>query len=391
MAQIKLIKSSFYNEKSTKKELADFILKQDIFSMNGQCALFEKAFAKKQKIKHAVYVSNGSVANLLLIQSLLNTGHIKKGDKIGFSALTWPTNVMPLIQLGLVPVAIDCNLATLNISVDTLKDKIYDIKGLFLTNVLGFCDDLIAIKKLCDENAVLLIEDNCESLGSEMGDKLLGNFGKASTFSFFVGHHISTIEGGMVCTDDDELYESLLISRAHGWDRNLNHKSQEKMRSKFKIDDFYAKYTFYDIASNFRSTEINGFIGNIQIKYWDKIVSKRVDNFNKLLKVINLNDDFIHYDLSHMNVISNFAFPVISKTAKLAKYYRKLFINNGVEIRPVIAGNVTNQPFYQKYFPGNYKLPNSDLVHTNGFYFGNNPDMTENEISILCNLLAKSA
>lgn len=384
---IKLIKSSFYNEVKTKKALSEFVLNQDIFSMNEQCALFEKAFAEKQGRKHAVFVANGSVANLLLIQALLNTGRIKKGDKIGFSALTWPTNVMPLIQLGLVPVPIDCNLATLNISEETLKNSIDNLDGLFLTNVLGFCDDLPAIKKMCDEKNIILIEDNCESLGSEIEGKLLGNFGLASTFSFFVGHHISTIEGGMVCTDDEELYKALLVSRAHGWDRNLDHETQASLRSKSGADEFYAKYTFYDIASNFRPTEINGFIGNIQIHYWDDIVSSRVDNFSKFLKVVNKNDNFLHYDLVHMSVVSNFAMPVICKTKDIANKYRKLFSDSGVEIRPVIAGNVTNQPFYQKYFPGKYYLPNSDLVHTNGFYFGNNPDMTDDDINTLCKLL----
>ena len=162
---IKLIKSTFYHEAETKRALADFILEEEILSMGPQCRQFEESFAKKQGRKYAVYVGNGSVANLLLIQSMLNLGKFKKGDKIGFSALTWPTNVMPLIQLGLEPVAIDCELESLNISPLKLKEHIQDLKGLFLTNVLGFCDDLPELAKLCDEQGVVLLEDNCESLG----------------------------------------------------------------------------------------------------------------------------------------------------------------------------------------------------------------------------------
>ena len=152
---INLIKSSFYNETETKKSLADFILSTDIFSMNVQCKTFEESFALKQERKYAVFVNNGSVANLLLIQALLNNGTLKKGDKVGFSALTWPTNVMPLIQLGLQPVAIDCELDTLNISPNKLEEHIGDIAALFLTNVLGFCDDLPKIKQLCDDNNII--------------------------------------------------------------------------------------------------------------------------------------------------------------------------------------------------------------------------------------------
>jgi CDP-6-deoxy-D-xylo-4-hexulose-3-dehydrase len=251
---IKLIKSSFYHEAETKQALTEFILSEDILSMNKECRKFEEAFAAKQERKYAVFVANGSVANLLLIQAMLNLGRLNKGDKVGFSALTWSTNVMPLIQLGLNPVAIDCNLETLNVSPENLDSRIKDIKALFLTNVLGFCDDIVQIKKMCDENDVILLEDNCESLGSKVNETLLGNFGVASTFSFFVGHHMSTIEGGMVCTDDEELHDYLVMARAHGWDRNLSPDKQQAFRAKAGVNDFYAKYTFYDIASNFRPT-----------------------------------------------------------------------------------------------------------------------------------------
>lgn len=386
---IKLIKSSFYHEAETKQALAEFILNEEILSMNKECRKFEESFAAKQGRKHAVYVSNGSVANLLLIQSLLNLGRFQKGDKIGFSALTWPTNVMPLIQLGLMPVAIDCELDTLNVSPEKLEEHIGDLKGLFLTNVLGFCDNLPRLKELCDEHNVLLIEDNCESLGSQVDGKLLGNFGVASTFSFFVGHHMSTIEGGMVCTDDDELYDYLVMGRAHGWDRNLSPESQQKLRSQSGADAFYAKYTFYDLASNFRPNEINGFIGNTQMPYWDEIVSKRVSNFSRFSAAMSKNDDFYQYNLSHMDAVSNFSMPIICKTPELAKRYRTKFEEAEVEIRPVIAGNMTEQPFYRKYVDDTAPRPNSDLIHTNGFYFGNNPEMTDEEINTLCGLLAK--
>lgn len=384
---IKLIKSSFYHEAATKQALSYFILNQDIFSMNLQCTMFENAFAARQGRKHAVFVSNGSVANLLLIQVLLNTKKLQKGDKVGFSALTWPTNVMPLIQLGLEPVSLDCNLQTLNVSPDILEKKISKLQALFLTNVLGFSDDIALIRELCQKHNVLFIEDNCEALGSQVNGTLLGNFSLASTFSFFVGHHLSTIEGGMVCTDDTALYEQLLIARAHGWDRNVSSETQSKLRKQNNIDDFYSKYTFYDIASNFRPTEINGFIGNTQIVYWDEIIAKRVENFRHFAEAMQHNPDFYTYDLQHMERVSNFAMPVVCKTPALAKKYRDKFIKAEVEIRPIIAGNITKQPFYKKYVKDVGSNPNSDLIHKNGFYFGNNPEMTSEEIDILCKLI----
>lgn len=386
---IKLIKSTFYNEKEAKKKLADFILNADALSMGTECKKFEEAFAKKQQRKFSVFVNNGSSANLVLIQSLLNLGILKKGDKIGFSALTWATNVMPIIQLGLIPVAFDCEINTLNVSSNILERNIDNIKGLFLTNVLGFCNDIENIKKLCLDKNILFVEDNCESLGSAAYKKLLGNFSLASTFSFFVGHHLSTIEGGMICTDDEELYDMLVLVRAHGWDRNLSFEKQKELRIKNSIDDFYARYTFYDLAYNARPTEINGFLGNLQLQYWDQIVSKRENNFRRFQKEIENNNDFMPLDVSHMDLVSNFAMPVICKNEKLSEKYKKKFEKNDVEIRPIIAGDITKQPFYKKYIQENRVCKNADFIHQNGFYFPNNPELTEKEIDLLCKLLQK--
>ncbi len=386
---IKLIKSSFYKEKTTKRKLAKFLLDANILSMSEQCKKFENIFAEKQNRKFAVFVSSGSSANLVLIQSLLNLGKLKKGDKIGFSSLTWATNVMPIIQLGLIPVALDCSLETLNVSPDELEKNIKNLNGLFLKNVLGFCDDINKIKDICRINNTVFIEDNCESLGSRVNDVLLGNFGMASTFSFFVGHHLSTIEGGMICTDDEELYNMLVMVRAHGWDRNLSVENQKELREKYNIDNFYAKYTFYDLAYNARPTEINGFLGNMQINYWDEIISKREGNFKLFQGKIEQNDDFIPLNINHMSFISNFAMVLICKNKDLYEKYRERFERSGVEIRPIIAGNIERQPFYKKYVKEKSECKNSDFVHQNGFYFPNNPELTKKELEFICNLLNK--
>ncbi len=386
---VKLIKSSFYNEKETKLALVDFIMNTDRLSMGEECLKFETAFSKSQKRDFSVFVSSGSMANLLLLQALMNLGRLKHGDKVGFSALTWPTNVMPIIQLGLVPVPLDCSPKTLNVTPDHLQEVADDIACLFLTNVLGFSDDIKKISKICKSKGIIFIEDNCESLGSTVGDTLLGNFGLASTFSFFVGHHMSTIEGGMICTNDEELNRALVMARAHGWDRNLSPKEQAKLRDKHNIDDFYARYTFYDLAYNARPTEINGFLGNVQIKYLDEIVKKREANFKTFLAAIKKNNDFVAFDLSHMSRVSNFAMPVTFHDPKTSQHYKKRFLDAKVEIRPIIAGNVTRQPFYQKYSQKVASYPNSDAAHLNGFYFGNNAEMSPVEIDLLCKLLEK--
>jgi len=386
---IKLIKSTFYKEEETRDKLASFIKRASKLSMGEECSKFEIAFSEKQGRKFAVMVNSGSSANLVLIQALLNLGIIQRGDKVGFSALTWSTNVMPIIQLGLIPIPIDCEIDTLNISPETLKLQIDNIKILFLTNVLGFCDNIVEIKNLCEANNVILLEDNCEALGSSVSGTLLGNFGLASTFSFFVGHHISTIEGGMIVTDDEDLYHELLITRSHGWDRNLPPGKQKKLRDSNHVDEFFAKYTFYDLAYNVRPTEINGFLGNEQLRHWDEIVSKRRSNFDKFNDAVNKNSDFIHFRLKHMDVISNFAMPVICKDKDTFVKYKDIFVRNKIEIRPVVAGDITSQPFYKKYVLSKTGLNNAKFIRENGFYFANNPELSEKEIDFLCDLLIK--
>lgn len=389
---IKLQKSTFFNEQNTKVSLCEFITNASILSMGEQCKNFEEVFARKQNCKHAVFVNSGSSANLLLIQAFLNSGQLKKGDIVGVSALTWATNIMPLIQLGLQPFLVDCEIDSLNVSSKTFMQALDiqpNIKALFITNTLGLCDDIGEIAILCSGKGILLFEDNCESLGSVVGGRLLGNYGVASTFSFFVGHHLSTIEGGMVCTDNSELHKHLVMARAHGWDRNIDAVSQKEIRARNGINDFYAKYTFYDLGYNFRPTEINGFLGNNQIAYWDEIVNKRHQNFCRLHESIEKNANLKSLRFEHMDVVSSFAMPVIVHDNSLVDFYKKQFTIAEVEIRPMIAGNMARQPFYRKYVgnPGNQ--PNAEFVHRNSFYFGNNPELTIDEIEFLINLLEK--
>ena len=385
--KIKLVKSSFHNEKDTKARLIKFIEGASVMSMGRETEKFERQFSKKQGRMFSLFVNSGSSANLILLQALQNQGVLKRGDKVGVSALTWATNIMPVIQLGMEPIAIDCEVDTLNVSPRTLKKRIKEIDALFLTNVLGFSDDIRGIATLCKKNKIIFLEDKCESLGSKAHGKLLGNFGLASTFSFFVGHHLSTLEGGMICTDDEDLYHHLILARAHGWDRNLPTLKQEEMREKHGVDDFFSKYTFYDLAYNLRPTDIHGFLGHSQLKYWNDIVKSRERNFRTVHKAIVENPNLVNLRFDHMDIVSNFAVPVIGKDVKTFNLYRKRFENEGVEIRPIIAGDITKQPFYKKYRTGKDDCPNAHLIHSQAFYFGNNPELTERELAFLAKLL----
>ena len=383
--RIPLIKSLFFNEKETKEKLSEYIKKESHLSMGKKCKEFEDKFSKFQGRKYSVLVNSGSSANLAIIQALLNLDELKRGDKVGFSALTWSTNVMPLIQLGLDPVPIDVSLSNLNVTSENLikilkKEK---IKALFITNLLGFCGDLDKIKDICEKEGIILIEDNCESLGSELNGKKLGNYGLASTFSFFVGHHLSTIEGGMVCTDDRRIYKALLMVREHGWSRRLEGEDSKKLKEAWRVDDFYNLYTFYSLGYNIRPTEITGFLGICQLDYINEIIFKREENFKKFKILYQLTKLIKKLDFSHMNKISNFAFPLVFNNKKDFETYKRKFIEKNIEIRPIVGGSIVQQPFFINYMRKQnkfYKCPNAEEIHKLGFYFPNNPELKESEI-----------
>ena len=389
---IPLMKSAFLNGRETRQALADFILSTDRLSMGEQCAAFEKAFAKKEGTADAVLFNSGGSANLALLQALKNLGRLKDGDPVGFSAITWATNVMPIIQLGMQPVPVDVEPSTINSMSSNLLERLKtnDLKAFFITNALGFIGDLDAIKKICDEREIILLEDNCEALGTESPAGKAGTFGVGATFSFFVAHHMSTIEGGMVITNDEELAEMLRIVRANGWDRNLLSHQQEKWRKLHSVaSEFHSKYTFYDLAFNMRPTEITGFLGLHQLQFLDENVDIREKNHLRFEQVIKENPDLITLDHSHISKLSAFALPVVCKTPELRERYFKKFSDADVEVRPMIAGNMHRQPFYKKYVAAVHDLLGTEFIHHNSFYCGNYPELSTEDIGTIVECLRK--
>ncbi len=389
---IPLMKNAFLNEFATKQALSQFILQAPRLSMDVQCMEFQRAFANFQGRREAVLFNSGGSANLAMLQALKNLGHLKEGDKIAFSALTWSTNTMPIIQMGMEPIPIDCEPRTLNAMSHNLLERLssVEVKAFFITNALGFAGDLDIIRDICQKNGIILLEDNCECLGTELPMGKTGSFGLASSFSFFVAHHMSTIEGGMVCTDDGELAEMLKIVRANGWDRNLDSEQRHKWRQRFHVEnEFDAKYTFYDLGYNLRPTEITGFLGLYQLQFIEENINQRGANHKGLETFVMANPDLIHIDHSHIKRLSSFAFPVLCKTPALRDKYFSQFSGAGVEIRPMIAGNMQRQPFYKKYVNVTYDVPGTEFIDQCGFYCGNYPELTKTDLETLASCLKR--
>jgi len=346
---------------------------------------FEKKWSEWLGVKYSVFVNSGSSANLAAIYSLLLSGRLKN-NKIVVPAVSWVTTVTPATQLGLTPIMCECDMDNLGLDINHLKQIISQEKpsAIILVHVLGFPNHMDEILTLCKENDILLVEDTCESMGSAYNGKKLGTMGDLSTFSFYFGHHMSTIEGGMISTNDEDLYHILLSIRSHGWDRDLPEEKQISLRKKYNVDEFRSLYTFYYPGFNLRSTDLQAFIGLEQLNKIDEIVTNRNRNYNIYKEKIN--NKYWNINPPSNSYISNFSFPIITENIK--KLTEEL-INNNIECRPLICGSINEHPFwYERY--GKQSLPNAEIVHKYGLYLPNNHQMTEDEINKVIEIVNKN-
>jgi len=347
--------------------------------------IFEKKWSEWLGVKYSVFLNSGSSANLAMIYSLILSKKLKN-NKIIVPSVSWVTTVTPAIQLGLEPIMCDCDKDDLGLDIDHFKLLVEKHRPscVILVHVLGIPNKMDEIIKICEQNDIVLLEDTCESVGSKYSDVKLGCFGLMSSFSFYYGHHISTIEGGMVCTNDEEFYHLLLSIRSHGWDRDLPNDEVMRLRHKYKVNDFRALYTFYYPGFNLRSTDLQAFLGIEQLKKIDYVVEKRHNNYLKYNSLIS--NDYWKITPPKNSYVSNFAYPIItSNVEKLVSSLRQ----NKIECRPLICGSMNEQPFwYEKY--GKEYLPNAYKVHHNGLYLPNHHDITEDEIEFICDIVNKN-
>lgn len=331
--------------------------------------------------KHTVFCNSGSSANLLMLWALIESGKIKRDSKIVVPSVAWATDLAPVIQLGMTPILCDSNLEDLSVDLLHLEQIFKETKPevLLLVSVLGLVPDMEKISKLCETYGVILLEDTCESMGSKYSDKKLGTFGLMSSFSTYFGHHMSTIEGGFISTDDTQLYEILKSIRSHGWDRDASPEHSEQLRREWKTSDFDALYTFYYSGFNLRSTDLQAFLGLGQIDKLDDICKRRNNNF----KLYQQELSNISPNIIDRGYVSNFAYPVIHeyRDAIVAKMKQE-----NIEVRPMICGSMGTQPFYVKQF-GKKVLTNSSIIDKYGFYVPNHPGLSKEDILKITNII----
>ncbi len=358
--------------------LSRWLLKGEQLTKGKLTIEFEKQFSKYINRKYSLFVNSGSSANLLMLSALIESNKLKNKKAI-VAGVSWSTTLSPFMQNNFDIELCDCSNKDLGIDIDNfeLLCKKHKPSIAIMVNVLGHSNNIKKIKKLCKKYDVILLEDSCEALGTVLYGKKLGTTGLASSFSFYYGHHISTIEGGMVVTDNYELYNIMLSIRSHGWFRDLNKDFQNKLTKKYKVDEFRNLYTFYYPGYNFRSTDLNAFLGINQLKKVDKISKVRNDNFYYYKK--NLINFWCQKSLS--NFVSSFAFgTLVENRMDVFKYLKKF----NIETRPLICGNIGRHPFWIKKY-GKQALKNADIVHDYGLYLPNNFNLKKKDIDYICN------
>lgn len=326
------------------------------------------------------FINSGSSAILL---SLLVLKVYKDIKKVVVPSVSWATDLSSPMVLGIDPILCDCNLEDLSLDLDKLEEIFIEEKpeACIIVSVLGMVPDMERVVSLCEKYNVILLEDVCESLGSECQGKKLGSFGLMSFFSFYYGHHISTIEGGMITTRDENIHNLLLSMRNHGWDRDWSDKIKKEYRDKFGIDEFSSMYSFYYPGLNLRATDLQAHLGINQVDKiypFSKARNKNFIKYNELIK-----ENFLNPVQKDGDIVSNFAYPVVHSERE--KIIHELKSKN-VEVRPLIAGSMAKQPF-AKDLNLKYATGNSDLIHKFGFYLPNHQDLTEENIEFISNII----
>jgi CDP-6-deoxy-D-xylo-4-hexulose-3-dehydrase len=333
-------------------------------------------------------VSSGSTANTLIISAVKEKQGWKDGDKILVPACTWVTNISPVFQSGLQPIFCDVNLDNFSFDIEHMKQiavKHPDIKGIFVTHLLGFSAENEKYQEIFP-NAVIL-DDVCESHGctDPTGNRRGGKFTTAASFSFYFGHHMTTIEGGMVNVNDSELYELMRMKRSHG----LARESGNLKKYADQYPEIHPQFLFMTDGYNLRSSEINAVLGMSQLPRLDSMIQQRRDNFRTFCSIMWNHQDKFH-PVTWQEGNSNFAFPFICKTPELAAQMKQVFTQEGVEHRPIVGGNLLRQPFLAGHKFGTPKKQyNVDLINDNGVYIGNSHFVTEADMTWLEETLEK--
>lgn len=368
----------------TRDDLDELIawLKTNPWLTQGQLTReFEQRWADWLGIRYATYVNSGSSANLLMYYALQLSGRLRN-NRVIVPAVSWATTVAPVIQLGYEPIMCEADWNTFGLDMNALEDllKQHGPAAVAIVHVLGVPNDLASLLRLRDRYEFVLLEDACAATGSSYDGRPVGTFGSISTFSFFYGHHLSTIEGGMLCTDDEQLHDILVHIRSHGWPRDLASEKEAQLARARGILEFNRPFTFYYPGFNVRSTDLNARIGLSQLRRVDEVVARRVENHRIYQQRIRAGG--LHCQTNERAVISSISFSTLADSVDHRDRIAAALRANGIETRPLGGGNMSRQPFWSDRY-GITVFPIADRIHTTAFQLPNHPLLSAEDVDFI--------
>ena len=368
-------------------KMAKFVLTSDRLTQGNEVRKFEEEWSEWLGVKHSLFVSSGSTANLLLVSAWKELYEIPDESKVIVPACTWVTNVAPIIQCNLTPIFCDINLEDYSFDLDRLQEirDEYgdDIKGIFVTHLLGFPAQVEKFHEMFPGAHIL--EDVCESHGAVLENgKKAGTYDVGGTFSFYFGHHMTTIEGGMVSTNDSELYDLMRVKRSHGMARESLYFETYKE----KYPDVNPQFLFVTDGYNLRNTDLGAVLGRSQLKRLDNMIEIRNRNYERYLEIMNRYCNSTvkttYYVPKTKGQVSSFCFPIVCNNILVYQEVEKLLREYHVEYRPIVGGNLLRQPFLREY---SADCPNADIAHERGLYIGNNHFVNDSNLDTLDEIL----
>lgn len=364
----------------------NLVIQSDMYTMGSKVKLFEEQFAAEMGVKHAVMVNSGSSANLLMLTAL-SLKYNFKNHNIIVPAVGWATTYYPVHQSGAKLNFVDINLSTLNIEINQIHNAINkDTKAILAVNLLGNPAELKTLKKIADREGLILLEDNCESFGATVDGKFAGTYGTMGTYSFFFSHHLQTMEGGMIVTDDDDLNDHLRALRAHGWIRDLpdDNKWYQKTGDAFK-EPFIFALPGYSV----RPLEMSGAIGSVQLRKWKDNLLQRRANAKVFEELFEPGSWSLIQTVMPDAESSWYGFSLMIKDRDSLV---KSLMRSGVQLRPIMTGNFLKQPvmryFNDPIIPKD-GCPFADMVDDHGFFIGNHPHDVRADLRQLHSLIVK--